>query len=209
METPGWTDTGFDASAWGGVAAVPPPSSSVIVSSHAVMPVIRVTESYSPVNMYAFVCFASVTNRAASTHHSRAFGFGRYESSPGVWVYDFGQNLAGFVTLRIPEGLDTAPGTNVSMLHAEAVTASLLRHDCAPAEPARLISVTHTACLSLRSTVRHRRPSITTTRTQPRSSPTNHQRHFDACNCGARFASVAKRRIIGAQANYEMATVRG
>lgn len=59
------------------------------------LPPIRIGQDYTPCNLYA--------------------------SAPGVYVFDFCQNMAGFVTLRIPEGLDVTPMTEVSMLHAEAV----------------------------------------------------------------------------------------
>ena len=94
-EQPDWSLPAFDASKWTAAAASSAPSATVKISSHARLPPIRVGETYSPITMY--------------------------ESSPGVYVYDFGQNMAGFVTLRIPSGIATAAGTNISMLHAEAV----------------------------------------------------------------------------------------
>ncbi len=36
-------------------------------------------------------------------------------------MFDFCQNMAGFCTLRVPEGLDTVAGTNISLWHAEAI----------------------------------------------------------------------------------------
>jgi alpha-L-rhamnosidase len=42
-----------------------------------------------------------------------------YESSPGTYVFDFCQNMAGFTTLRLNEGVDVV--ANVTQLHAEAV----------------------------------------------------------------------------------------
>ena len=46
-----------------------------------------------------------------------------WESSPGVYVFDFCQNMAGYTILRIPAGAITGDyaGQNVSILHAEAI----------------------------------------------------------------------------------------
>ena len=86
----------LEASAWDAVVPALPPSDHVRISSHAVMPPIGVRATYSPCDMW--------------------------EPSPGVYVFDFCQNMAGFVTLRIPEGLTAGlSGQNVSMLHAEAI----------------------------------------------------------------------------------------
>ncbi|EGD77258.1 hypothetical protein PTSG_12712 [Salpingoeca rosetta] len=65
------------------------------VSSHAVLPPIRIGENYTPCNMW--------------------------ESSPGTYVFDFCQNMAGFTTLRVPEGAAVQAGVNITQIHAEAV----------------------------------------------------------------------------------------
>eukprot|EP01050_Picozoa_sp_SAG11_P018424 SAG11_NODE_2779_length_2979_cov_1.574306_1_plen_569_part_00 len=96
--TPGWTKPGFvpsSASGWSAAAVVPPPSDHVKLSSHAVLPQIRIMQSFTPCNMW--------------------------QSSPGVYVYDFCQNMAGFATLRVPEGVATQPNILIQMVHAEAI----------------------------------------------------------------------------------------
>lgn len=101
LEQVGWTGVDFDPSVappggeWHAAVRGHAPSSDVVLSSHAVMPMIGIRRSYSAIDMYV--------------------------SSPGTYVFDFGQNMAGITTLTIPEGLDTNPGTNISMLHAELV----------------------------------------------------------------------------------------
>eukprot|EP00658_Telonema_sp_P-2_P052760 TRINITY_DN4103_c0_g1_i5.p1 TRINITY_DN4103_c0_g1~~TRINITY_DN4103_c0_g1_i5.p1 ORF type:complete len:454 (+),score=88.83 TRINITY_DN4103_c0_g1_i5:167-1528(+) len=95
LEQPGWTSFGFaPRSAWAAAKSVAPPSEIVKISSHAPIPPIRIAQTYSPIAMY--------------------------ESSPGGYVFDFGQNMAGFTTLHIPEGVCSFP-SNISQLHAEAV----------------------------------------------------------------------------------------
>ena len=44
-----------------------------------------------------------------------------WESSPGVWVFDFCQNMAGFTTLRIPAGAATTAGQAITYQHAELI----------------------------------------------------------------------------------------
>jgi alpha-L-rhamnosidase len=63
----GWTLPDFDASNWTSVASAPAPSDHVVLSSHAIMPHVQVDLSYSPLQMW--------------------------ESSPGRYVFDFGQNM--------------------------------------------------------------------------------------------------------------------
>ena len=98
-EVSGWADatSSSNDAPWSKVVAGNPPSDRVKVSSHAVLPVIGVRETYSPCDMWS--------------------------TDEGVYVFDFCQNMAGFVTLRIAEGLAGADfaGKNVSMLHAEAI----------------------------------------------------------------------------------------
>ena len=105
---PGWTLPSFDASQWVAASVVPPPSANVILSSHAIMPHIAIEQSYTPIQMW--------------------------ESAPGTWVFDFGQNMvrlfvvlpafrdalqAGFTTLYVPEGLATEAGIEITQISAE------------------------------------------------------------------------------------------
>lgn len=100
LETPDWTILGSDSDSgsdsgngWAPVQEVPSPSANTTISSHAVLPPIRVGQTFSPCDMW--------------------------QSSPGVYVFDFCQNMAGFTTLRIPAGLTAGGSSIVSMLHAE------------------------------------------------------------------------------------------
>lgn len=91
----GWTTPGFVASGWVNTSSVNPPSSTVLISSHAIMPHILIGQSYTPINMW--------------------------ESAPGTWVFDFGQNMAGFTTLFVPEGLATEAGVSIVQQASEAI----------------------------------------------------------------------------------------
>ena len=96
LEAPGWTSSPFaGAEKWEACAVVPPPSSHVKLTSHAILPPIRVGEDYSPVDFW--------------------------QSAPGEYVFDFGQNMAGFATLYVPDGLDTLSNTEIAMYHAEMI----------------------------------------------------------------------------------------
>jgi alpha-L-rhamnosidase len=96
METPGWTEASATIPGdWGPTKVAEPPSDHVKLTSHAILPPIRIGEDYSPVNFW--------------------------QSAPGEYVFDFGQNMAGFATLFLPEGLDTVPGTEIAMFHAEMI----------------------------------------------------------------------------------------
>ena len=95
-ETPGWTSAGFTASAgWIAATKLPPPSEHVKLSSHAVMPQIRTTQQFTPCKMW--------------------------QSSPGVYVFDFCQNMAGYATLQVPAGVAMQPNVSIDMFHAEAI----------------------------------------------------------------------------------------
>ena len=94
LETPGWTEPNFDASGWAATEDAEPPSDHVKITSHAILPPIRIGEDYSPINFW--------------------------QSAPGEYVFDFGQNMAGFATFVMPAGIDTEP-TSISMLHAEMI----------------------------------------------------------------------------------------
>lgn len=94
-----WTTVGGGSSAFSNdsVVAVTAPSADVEVTSHSVMPTIGVRQSYSACDMW--------------------------ESSPGVFVFDFCQNMAGYTLLHVPEGMATPQyaGQNISIFHAEAI----------------------------------------------------------------------------------------
>lgn len=98
METPGWTAAmpypGAGAP-WTFATEMAPPSAEVQVTSHAILPPIRIGESYTPCDFW--------------------------ESSPGTYVFDFCQNMAGFTTLRVPEGMATVAGQAIVQQHAELI----------------------------------------------------------------------------------------
>ena len=92
LETPGWTAPGFDYAmgAWGAAVRLAAPGGAM--SPAAAQPV-EVTNELPP-------C-------------------GLWESTPGVFVFDFCQNFAGVVRLSLPG--PTAPGTVITIRHAESV----------------------------------------------------------------------------------------
>ena len=97
-EVPGWTtDSPSETAAWTPASNATPPSDTVLVTSHAILPPIGVRQRFSPCDMW--------------------------QSSPGVYVFDFCQNMAGYTILNIPTGAATAKyaGLNVSIQHAEAI----------------------------------------------------------------------------------------
>lgn len=65
LETPGWTSPGFVDASWAAVVVSPPPSDHVKLTSHAILPPIRIAEDYTPVQMW--------------------------QSAPDTYVFDFGQ----------------------------------------------------------------------------------------------------------------------
>ena len=97
METPGWTAPLFDTRGWAAASVVPAPSSHVKLTSHAVMPTIQTTQTFPACRMW------EVANNA------------------GTYVYDFCQNMAGFSSLVVPEGVAMEAGVRIVMLHAEAI----------------------------------------------------------------------------------------
>ena len=105
---------------WSAARLAGPPTPTTLVTSHAVLPKIGIRSSYSPCAMY--------------------------ESSPGVYVFDFCQNMAGFVTFAMPAGVTgpEAAGRKVSMLHAEAVhgppPAAIFHHYGAPPPRRRAVA---------------------------------------------------------------------
>jgi len=72
LETPGWSSTGYDDSAWQPVI-VPEPPSGVLVSQ--IIPAAKVIETFKPVKIL--------------------------KRAEGVYVYDFGQNMSGWTKLRV------------------------------------------------------------------------------------------------------------
>ncbi len=86
-EQRGWDQPGFDASAWNPVTTVAAPSANLVADLSPV----RVVQTLRPVRMT--------------------------EPQPGVYVYDLGQNIAGWERLRV-----TGPaGTTIRMRTAEDV----------------------------------------------------------------------------------------
>ena len=72
LEQPGWDRPGFDARAWHGVIVEPPPAATL--QSQNMPPIER-----------------------TGTMHPRR----RWSPAPGVWVFDLGQNLAGWARLVV------------------------------------------------------------------------------------------------------------
>ena len=98
LAVPGWDEPGPSAQPqenWTVALPQQPPSAHVKLTSHAVLPTIQVDREYSPCQFW--------------------------ESSPGVFVYDFCQNMAGFASLTVPEGVAVEAGTAIHMLYAEAI----------------------------------------------------------------------------------------
>jgi alpha-L-rhamnosidase len=92
LESSGWTSPGFNFStgAWGAAVRIAEPGGAM---APALAQPVEVTNELPP-------C-------------------GLWESTPGVYVFDFCQNFAGVVRLALPG--PTAPGTVVTIRHAEAV----------------------------------------------------------------------------------------
>jgi hypothetical protein len=84
----GWDEVGHDASDWKPVETVPAPSSRLLPDE---APPIRVNQTLEPVKMY--------------------------EPEPDVFVFDLGQNIAGWTRLRV-EG---DAGTEVTLRHSENI----------------------------------------------------------------------------------------
>jgi alpha-L-rhamnosidase len=85
-EQPGWNQAGFDDSRWDAIRLVDPPHG---VLAAQMMPPIRVDHIIKPVQIA--------------------------EPEPGVYVFDFGQNMAGNAQLRVRG----PAGTRVSLKHSE------------------------------------------------------------------------------------------
>ncbi len=86
LEQPGWDRPGFDARAWHGVVVEPPPAAALQSQN---IPSIERTAQIRPVR--------------------------RWSPAPGVWVFDLGQNIAGWARLVVRGKL----GTVVRMRFAE------------------------------------------------------------------------------------------
>jgi alpha-L-rhamnosidase len=88
LETPGWDKAGFDDSSWKAAEAVEGPRGEL---SAEMMPPIRVTNTLVPVKMM--------------------------NPKPGVYVFDFGQNMSGWAQLHV-----SGPrGTAVKMRYSELI----------------------------------------------------------------------------------------
>jgi alpha-L-rhamnosidase len=105
-EQPGWTQPGADLSAaatrrdgsavgWTSAGIAPVPNLTTKLAARNAEPV-KVQKTFKPVK---------ITN-----------------PSPGVWVFDFGQNFAGWPELRLPGSVPA--GTTVKMLPAESLNAN-------------------------------------------------------------------------------------
>jgi alpha-L-rhamnosidase len=90
LEIPGWDTAAFGDSAWLAAAIAPPPGGRLAAQ---MMPPIKVERMLAPKKVS--------------------------EPKPGVYVYDFGQNLAGFAQLKIAG----PAGTKVTMKYGERLTA--------------------------------------------------------------------------------------
>ena len=66
---------GLSSAGWAAAVEAVPPSDHVKLTSHAILPPIRVVESYAPIQMW--------------------------QSDPNEYVFDFGQNMAGILTLNL------------------------------------------------------------------------------------------------------------
>ena len=86
LEQRGWDQPGFDAASWQPVTTVAAPSTKLVADD---VPPVRVVQTLRPVRLT--------------------------EPQPGVYVYDLGQNIAGWEQLRV----QGAAGTTVRMRTAE------------------------------------------------------------------------------------------
>ena len=91
LEQQGWDSTDFDGSAWDTARAAPTPSCALVA---AVDSPIRITGTLAPISVK--------------------------ETRPGIYVFDFGQNFAGWCLLRG----QASSGTCVQLRFAEILTAT-------------------------------------------------------------------------------------
>lgn len=85
-ELPGWARAGFDDSAWRGVTAAAAPGGRLTAQP---LPPVRITRTVKPVT--------------------------RTEPAPGVYIFDLGQNFAGWVTMRCKG----AEGAHIQLRYGE------------------------------------------------------------------------------------------
>lgn len=94
LETTGWDVPGFDASNWtAAVLRADPGGATPTTMSTQAMPPISVQTEIDAIGMW--------------------------QPAPGVTVFDFGQNFAGFVRLTLPAPV--APGVTITLRHAEVL----------------------------------------------------------------------------------------
>ncbi|MFP4290923.1 MAG: family 78 glycoside hydrolase catalytic domain [Cyclobacteriaceae bacterium] len=89
LEQPGWKTTGFDDSQWAQAVQVSPPGGKMLAQ---MAPPIRITKTLQPVEVW--------------------------QTDTGSYVFDLGQNFAGWIRLQLPEG---ESGTEVKMRYGELV----------------------------------------------------------------------------------------
>jgi alpha-L-rhamnosidase len=89
-ERTGWLKSGYDDSSWLPVKEVPVPTAPPLVAQPG--PPVRITEQLTPVSVN--------------------------EIKPGTFIYDLGQNIAGWVRLKIPASF-TPAGTRIRLRHGE------------------------------------------------------------------------------------------
>lgn len=88
QEMSGWAKAGFDDSAWEAAKPVESPKGKLAAQ---MMPPMRVTETIRPKTLN--------------------------EISPGVWIYDLGQNMVGWCRLKV----EAPSGTRIQLRHAETL----------------------------------------------------------------------------------------
>ena len=87
LETPGWQSAGYreGSGVWRPPSLLPVSRADCInYTSHAVMPPIRATQDYAPCDMWEL------------------------QGRPGVYVFDFCQNMAAITTLQLREGVQAS-----------------------------------------------------------------------------------------------------
>ncbi|HOB74476.1 MAG TPA: glycoside hydrolase family 78 protein [Phycisphaerae bacterium] len=89
-EMPGWDGPGFDDSKWGPVEVLPAPKAALLAQYNEP---IRITQDIVPVALT--------------------------EPKPGVYVFDLGQNIAGWCRIRV----QGKPGEPITLRHAEVLNA--------------------------------------------------------------------------------------
>ncbi len=88
LETPGWTQAEFDDSAWHEVRVTHPPSNRLVAQN---IPAAKVLKTFKPVKIH--------------------------EPDPGVYVFDFGQNMSGWTKLRV----QGSRGTEVRLRYSPCI----------------------------------------------------------------------------------------